>query len=55
MRKLQSRRKSLYLLMIVVAVVYMLYVMYVNFIHDPQAAEFLSHKTGLKRPVVVPV
>ncbi|MCP3774397.1 DUF2306 domain-containing protein [Paenibacillus sp. MZ04-78.2] len=55
MGKLRSRSKSLYLLMIVVAVVYMLYVTYVNFIHDPQATEFLSHKTGLKRPVVLPV
>ncbi|KEQ24705.1 DUF2306 domain-containing protein [Paenibacillus tyrfis] len=55
MRRLQSRSKSLYLLMIVVAVVYMLYVTYVNFIHDPQAAEFLSHKTDLKRAVVLPV
>lgn len=55
MKRLRTRSKLLYLLMIVVAVVYMLYVTYVNFIHDPQAIEFLSHKTGLKRPIVLPV
>jgi uncharacterized membrane protein len=41
--------------MIVVSIVYMIYVTYINFIHDPQATDFLSHKTNLNRPINIPV
>lgn len=34
---------------------FILYVVYFNFIHDPQAARFLGHKTNLKRPLQLPV
>jgi uncharacterized membrane protein len=49
------KSKHLYLIMIVVSIIYMIYVTYINFIHDPQATEFLSHKTDLKRPIHIPV
>ncbi|WP_152397403.1 DUF2306 domain-containing protein [Paenibacillus guangzhouensis] len=45
------RKRRLYRGMFGVAVVYILYVTFMNFIHDPQAAAFLSHKVGLKRTV----
>jgi uncharacterized membrane protein len=49
------KSKHLYLIMIVVSIGYMLYVTYVNFIHDPQATDFLSHKTELSRSLNIPV
>jgi len=45
------RNRRLYLGMIGVAIIYILYVTFMNFIHDPQAAAFLSHKADLKRTV----
>lgn len=49
------KSKHLYLIMIVVSIGYMLNVMYVNFIHDPQATDFLSRKTELRRELNIPV
>lgn len=34
---------------------YIMYVLYINYIHDPQAAEFLSHKSNAARPIHAPV
>lgn len=49
------KSKNLYLILLLVSIVYIFYVMYINFIHDPQAVEFLSNKTNLKRPIHLPV
>lgn len=51
--KKTSRR--LYGSMLVVMAGFVLYVLYANFIHDPQAGEFLSHKVNQKRTVSVPI
>ncbi|MBD0381976.1 DUF2306 domain-containing protein [Paenibacillus sedimenti] len=48
------KSKLLYLLMLIVSIVFIIYVLYINFIYDPQAAEFLSRKTNLKRSVNIP-
>ncbi|TBL72646.1 DUF2306 domain-containing protein [Paenibacillus thalictri] len=45
----------LYTILFVISFVFVVYAVYVNFIYDPQAAGFLSHKTDLKRPLNVPV
>lgn len=50
-----SKRKSLFALTLFVSTAFILYVLYANFVHDPGASGFLSHKTGLKRPIQVPV
>ncbi|MFC7441738.1 DUF2306 domain-containing protein [Laceyella putida] len=50
-----TKSKQLYLLMLAVSIVYIIYVVYFNFKHDPQATEFLSHKSNLKRPINIPV
>jgi hypothetical protein len=47
--------RLLYFFMLIVSIVFVVYVLYINFIHDPGAAEFLSRKTDLKRPVPIPV
>ncbi|GIP56922.1 DUF2306 domain-containing protein [Paenibacillus woosongensis] len=47
-------KKALYLLS-VVSLAFIIYVVYYNFVYDPQAAGFLSHKTNLKRPLQIPV
>ncbi|MEK8132826.1 DUF2306 domain-containing protein [Paenibacillus filicis] len=41
--------KQAYRLMLVVTIGFILYAVYFNFIHDPQAAAFLSHKTNQTR------
>ncbi|GAA0846480.1 DUF2306 domain-containing protein [Paenibacillus glucanolyticus] len=46
-----SRR--LYSSMLMVIAGFVLYILYANFIHDPQAGEFLSHKESPKRTVPV--
>jgi hypothetical protein len=49
-------RKPLFYLMLVITIVFILYVVYINFIHDPQASEFLSHKLNLERqPANLPI
>ncbi|WP_372630558.1 DUF2306 domain-containing protein [Cohnella sp.] len=50
-----STAKRLYRLMLIVAAAFVVYALYKNFVHDPQAAEFLGHKSDLKRPLNVPV
>ncbi|MBW7456597.1 DUF2306 domain-containing protein [Paenibacillus sepulcri] len=47
--------KRLYRLMLIVAAGFIAYVLYVNFIADPRAESFLSHKTNLKHPINVSV
>ncbi|QJD86065.1 DUF2306 domain-containing protein [Cohnella herbarum] len=49
------KTKSLYLIMFAVIIAFILYVVYANFVSDPQAKGFLSHKSGLDRTVNVPV
>ncbi|WP_019638726.1 DUF2306 domain-containing protein [Paenibacillus fonticola] len=48
------KKNSLYLLLII-TFSFIIYVIYYNFVHDPQAASFLGHKTNLKRPLQIPV
>ncbi|MEF2965618.1 DUF2306 domain-containing protein [Paenibacillus sp. M1] len=48
-------RKLLYGLLASVSVLFIIYALADNFIIDPGAKEFLSHKTGLKRELNVPV
>jgi len=50
-----SNAKRLYNLMLVVVAVFVAYALYKNFVHDPQAAEFLGHKSNLKRALNVPI
>ncbi|TDF92152.1 DUF2306 domain-containing protein [Paenibacillus piri] len=50
-----SRTKLPYFFMLVVMTVFIVYVMYTNYIRDPQAVDFLSHKLNLKRPIQLPV
>jgi len=49
------KSKHLYLIMVFVSIVYMIYVTYANLIQDPQATDFLSHKTNLNHPINIPV
>ncbi|MFD0713090.1 DUF2306 domain-containing protein [Paenibacillus sp. GCM10027626] len=46
-----SGKKQLYLFLLAAAIGAIVYTVYINFFHDPQAAEFLSHKSGSKRPI----
>ncbi|OCT11267.1 hypothetical protein A8709_06215 [Paenibacillus pectinilyticus] len=50
-----STSHKAYLLMVSVAALFIIYVLYANFVHDPQATAFLSHKVDLKHPVNRPV
>lgn len=43
------------MLMLAVAIVFICYSVYLNFVHDPQATGFLSHKNALKQPINLPV
>lgn len=47
--KHQRVRRGLYALMLLFTIMFIFYVTYMNFVHDPQAEQFLSHKTDLKR------
>lgn len=47
--------RLMYCLMWLLTAGFIIHVVYGNFFHDPQAAEFLSHKIQLKRPVNTPV
>ncbi|TVX93830.1 DUF2306 domain-containing protein [Paenibacillus agilis] len=49
------KRKSLYTILALVSFGIIVYASYFNFIHDPQAEAFLSHKEGLKRPLQLPL
>ncbi|KRF08116.1 hypothetical protein ASG89_16955 [Paenibacillus sp. Soil766] len=44
-----STSKKAYLLMLSITVIFIVYVLYTNFVQDPQATAFLSHKATLKR------
>ncbi len=48
-----SNAKRLYSLMLIAVAVFVAYALYKNFVHDPQAAEFLGHKSNLKRALNV--
>lgn len=48
------KKRTLYFLALV-TFAFIIYVVYFNFVHDPEAASFLSHKTDLKRPIHIPV
>lgn len=50
-----KKRKSLYLLLACVSILFILYALVKNYWLDPGAAGFLSHKTGLKRELNLPV
>ncbi|WP_028595435.1 DUF2306 domain-containing protein [Paenibacillus assamensis] len=50
-----SKGKSLYSLLALISFGIIVYVSYINFIYDPQAEKFLSHKEGLKRPLQLPL
>ncbi|GIP23274.1 MULTISPECIES: DUF2306 domain-containing protein [Paenibacillus] len=48
-------RKTLYGLLAGVSILFILYALITNYIVDPGATDFLSHKTGLKRALHLPV
>ncbi|WP_209976173.1 DUF2306 domain-containing protein [Paenibacillus eucommiae] len=50
-----QKRKPLYGLLACVSIVFILYALVDNYIIDPGAEGFLSHKTGLKRELNLPV
>lgn len=50
-----KKRKSLYGLLAGVSILFILYALVKNYLIDPEAAAFLSHKTGLKRELNPPV
>ena len=50
-----STAKRLYSLMLIAAAGFVVYALYKNFVYDPGAAQFLGHKSDLKRPLNVPV
>ncbi|WP_046215754.1 DUF2306 domain-containing protein [Paenibacillus wulumuqiensis] len=51
----KSIRQLLYVLLLAFALIYTLYTLYLNLLLDPVAADFLVHKTELKRPLNVPL
>lgn len=50
-----KKRKTLYGLLAGVSILFILYALAKNFVFDPAAEGFLSHKTGLKRELNLPV
>lgn len=50
-----KKRKSLYLLLACVSILFILHALVKNYWIDPDASGFLSHKTGLKRELNLPV
>lgn len=48
-------RKIFYSILVSVTLLFILYALVKNYMVDPGAAEFLSHKTGLKRELNLPV
>lgn len=50
-----KNRKALYGFLACISIGFILYALVFNFIIDPRAEEFLSHKTGLKRELNLPV
>ncbi|MFE1626138.1 DUF2306 domain-containing protein [Brevibacillus reuszeri] len=49
------KRKSFYVILTCVTVLFILYALVKHFMLDPGATEFLSHKTGLRRELNLPV
>ena len=49
------KRKSFHVILTCVTMLFILYALVKNFMLDPGATEFLSHKTGLKRELNLPV
>jgi len=49
-----KNRKLLYRLLAGISIVFILYSLVANFISDPEATDFLSHKIGLKRELNLP-
>ncbi|MCS7464856.1 DUF2306 domain-containing protein [Paenibacillus doosanensis] len=50
-----TKTKLMYRFMMIAVMGLIIYFIYMNFIKDPGASAFLSHKTGAKRPVQLPV
>lgn len=50
-----EKRKSLYLLLACVSILFILHALVKNYWIDPDASGFLSHKSGLKRELNLPV
>jgi len=50
-----TERKFFYGILVSVTLLFVLYALVKNYMVDPGAAEFLSHKTGLKRELNLPV
>lgn len=50
-----KKRISLYRLLACISILFILYALMANFVIDPGAKTFLSHKTGLKRALNLPV
>lgn len=50
-----KKRKTLYGLLACVSILFILYALAANYVIDPGAEAFLSHKTGLKRELNLPV
>jgi len=50
-----GKRKTLYGLLACVSIVFIIYALTENYMIDPVAGAFLSHKTGLKRELNLPV
>ncbi|MFC4597241.1 DUF2306 domain-containing protein [Cohnella hongkongensis] len=49
------KSRTLYLLLVCVSTLFIVYSLVKNYVIDPEAAEFLSHKIGLKRELRLPV
>ncbi|MFD0713190.1 DUF2306 domain-containing protein [Paenibacillus sp. GCM10027626] len=52
---MKKRKKTLYGLLTCVSILFILYALVKNYMIDPGAEGFLSHKTGLKRQLNLPV
>lgn len=50
-----KKRNTLYVILSCISIIFILYALVKNFIIDPGATEFLSHKTGLSRELRLPV
>ena len=53
--RIMTERKFFYRILVSVTLLFVLYALVKNYMVDPGAAEFLSHKTGLKRELNLPV
>lgn len=50
-----NKRKTLYRLLTGISIIFIFYALTKNYLIDPSAAGFLSHKTGLRRTLNLPV